>query len=155
MKGAVQCLWDVFGGTANDKGFKELDSHIGLIYGDSITPVRAVSILNGLKAKGFASTNVVFGIGSFTYQYVTRDTYGFAVKATYGEVNGLGRNIFKDPKTDSGIKKSARGIVAVKDGKLYDEQESLDIESDLKPVFKDGKLLVNQTLSEIRKRVNA
>ncbi len=153
MKGAITCLWEVFGGKLNAAGYKELDAHIGLIYGDSITPQRAVAILNGLKAKGFASTNIVFGIGSFTYQYCTRDTYGFAMKATYAVVNGEGRNIFKDPATDNGLKKSAKGILAVRGMKLYPEQEHLDVQSDLVPVFKDGKLLVEQSLTEIRARV--
>jgi nicotinamide phosphoribosyltransferase len=152
MKGAITCLWEIFGGTTNAKGFKELDSHIGLIYGDSITPARALAIMNGLRAKGFASTNVVFGIGSFTYQYTTRDTYGFAVKATYGEINGVGQAIFKDPATDSGIKKSAKGILAVRDGKLYDEQPSLDVQSELLPVFKDSQILLETTLAEMRAR---
>ena len=104
-KGAIECMWEVFGGTVTEKGYKLLDSHIGLIYGDSITLQRQEAILGGLKEKGFASFNVVLGIGSFTYEYVTRDTYGFAMKATYGEVNGEPRNIFKDPKTDDGTKK--------------------------------------------------
>ncbi len=75
-KGVVELLWDVFGGTVNEKGFKELDPHIGCIYGDSITTQRATSICERLMAKGFASTNIVLGIGSFTYQMVTRDTDG-------------------------------------------------------------------------------
>jgi len=157
MKGAVQCLWEVFGGKVNTLGFKELDSHIGLIYGDSITPQRAVSILNGLKAKGFASTNVVFGIGSFTYQYCTRDTYGFAVKATFGVVNEKPMEIFKDPVTDSGTKKSAKGILAVREVNdvltLFDQQEDDVVDSLLVPVFCDGNLLVEQSLKEIRQRL--
>lgn len=153
MKGAVQCLWDVFNGTINEKGFKVLDSHIGIIYGDSITPTRALAILNGLKAKGFASTNIVFGIGSFTYQYATRDTYGFAVKATYGIVGGEGRAIFKDPVTDDGIKKSARGLLRVKDGVLYDMQDDAWSDTDLEVVYREGKLTKDQTLSEIRARL--
>jgi nicotinamide phosphoribosyltransferase len=64
-KGVVQALWDLFGGTTNAKGFRELDSHIGTIYGDSITEARAQQICERLMAKGFASTNVVFGIGSY------------------------------------------------------------------------------------------
>lgn len=150
--GAIRCLWNVFGGTTNAKGFKELDSHIGLIYGDSITPVRAHNILSQLKKMGFASTNIVFGIGSFTYQYCTRDTYGFAMKATYGEVNGVGRAIFKDPITDSGTKKSAKGLLVVKDGALFDEQTDVD-QGDLKVVYRDGELLKEWTLSEIRNNV--
>jgi nicotinamide phosphoribosyltransferase len=112
-KGAIECLWDVFGGSTTAKGYKLLDSHVGLIYGDSITIERAEAICAGLKAKGFASTNIVFGIGSFTYQHVTRDTDGYAVKATFAKVDGKDREIFKDPKTDDGTKKSAKGLVAV------------------------------------------
>src|SRR5258708_22036540 len=112
-KGAIECLWETFGGTITEKGYKLLDGHIGLIYGDSITTERQLAILEGLKNKGFASYNVVLGIGSYTYEYVTRDTFGFAMKATYGEVNGVGRDIFKDPKTDDGTKKSAKGLMQV------------------------------------------
>ena len=87
-EGLIGCLWKIFGGTVNAKGFRELDPHIGAIYGDSITEQRAQEICQRLEAKGFASTNVVLGIGSFTYQYVTRDTFGFAIKATWARVNG-------------------------------------------------------------------
>ncbi len=112
-KGAIECLWEIFGGTLTNKGHRVLDSHIGLIYGDSITPERQVQILEGLSRKKFASSNVVLGIGSYTYQHTTRDTDGWAMKATYGEVKGVGQNIFKEPKTDSGIKNSAKGLLKV------------------------------------------
>jgi nicotinamide phosphoribosyltransferase len=113
-KGVIELLWDIFGGTVNEQGYKVLDPHIGAIYGDSITFERADEIMKRLKAKGFASTNVVFGVGSFTYQYVTRDTFQSAVKATYVKINGEDRSIFKDPATDKGhMKKSARGRLAV------------------------------------------
>ena len=154
----MECLWEVFGGTTTYKGYKLLDSHVGLIYGDSITLDRADRILASLKAKGFASGNVVFGVGSYTYQYATRDTFGFAVKSTYGEVNGVGREIFKDPVTDNGVKKSARGRLCVTliDGVycLVDRQESLDpADCCLREVFRDGKLLVDDTIAAIRDRV--
>jgi nicotinamide phosphoribosyltransferase len=163
FKGAIQCLWDIFGGTVTDKGFRVLDSHIGLIYGDSITLERCEQIMSGLKDKGFASTNVVLGVGSYTYTYTTRDTLGFAMKATAGIVNGETREIFKDPKTDSGLKKSARGfILVVKDGNgdyiALDRQPRELVNSEfnqLKEVFRDGKLLVDQSLAEIRARVQA
>ena len=90
VKGAVECLWDIFGGTVTATGHKLLDSHVGLIYGDSITLDRANQILQRLEAKGFASANVVFGIGSYTYQYNTRDTFGFAMKATWAMIDGEG-----------------------------------------------------------------
>lgn len=94
-KGVIELLWDIFGGTINEQGYKVLDPHIGAIYGDSITIERAEQICERLKAKGFASTNVVLGIGSYTYQMNSRDTFGFAMKATYVEINGVGQNILK------------------------------------------------------------
>lgn len=158
-KGAIQCLWEVFGGIITEKGFKQLDSHIGLIYGDSITLARQQAILSGLAQKGFASTNVVLGIGSFTYEYVTRDTFGFAMKATYGIVNGEPRAIFKSPKTDNGMKKSAKGLLQV----YRDENGVLCLNDDCTPeeeenslletVFLDGKLIKDQSLAEIRDRL--
>ncbi len=158
-KGAVECLWEIFGGTVTSKGFKVLDGHIGLIYGDSITLERQRDILQQLAEKGFASSNVVLGIGSYTYEYVTRDTFGFAMKATYGEVNGEGREIFKDPKTDDGVKKSAKGLLHVyKNGKgIYELKDNCtkeeEAKGELKTVFKDGKLLADFSLSEIRNRI--
>lgn len=158
-KGAIECMWEVFGGTITPQGYKLLDSHIGLIYGDSITPERQLQILQGLKNKGFASYNIVLGIGSYTYEYVTRDTFGFAMKATYGEVNGVGRDIFKNPKTDDGTKKSAKGLLQVyrdvdgvlqlKDQCTWDEEAG----GELVDVFRNGVLLYNQNLAEIRNRV--
>jgi len=159
-KGVVELLWDVFGGMVNAKGYKELIPQIGAIYGDSITIERATEICERLKQKGFASTNVVLGIGSFTYQYNTRDTFGFAMKATYGEVKGEGREIFKDPITDDGTKKSAKGLMKVvkeNDTYMLIDQVSWEEEQtgELKEVFRDGKILIDQTLAEIRERVKS
>lgn len=162
-KGVIELLWDVFGGTVNEKGYKVLDSHIGAIYGDSITWDRAKQICERLKAKGFASTNIVFGIGSYTYQYNTRDTFGFAMKATYGEVEKNHelecREIFKSPVTDDGTKKSAKGLLQVKekDGKiiLLDQQDWFEEQLGLlETVFIDGKIVKEYSLSEIRDRLD-
>lgn len=120
----------------------------------------------------------MFGIGSYSYQYHTRDTFGFAVKATAATVNGEERMLFKDPKTDDGTKRSQRGRVAV----AYSPQpidittltgdqsnnrllwiDGLDTVSQakyehngwdaLRPVFRDGQLLVDDSLESIRKRL--
>ena len=112
VKGSVETLWEIFGGTITEKGYKLLDPHVGMIYGDSITYERAYQICEGLKKKGFASINLVYGIGSFTYQYVTRDTDGYAVKATYAVIGGEPLEIYKSPK-GAAFKKSAKGLVAV------------------------------------------
>lgn len=172
-KGVIELLWDTFGGKINEHGYKELDPHIGAIYGDSITLERARAICERLKAKGFASTNIVFGVGSYTYQYNTRDTFGFAMKATYGEItspkpkfpgdDGVEveeREIFKAPVTDSGEKKSARGLLAVHKALngpslhlLQGCNAAAEQTGELQTVFLDGKLTKRQTLDEIRERL--
>ncbi len=158
-KGVIQCLWDIFGGTVNSKGFKVLDPHIGCIYGDSITLDICKQICEKLKEQGFASSNIVFGIGSFTYQHVTRDTFGFAMKSTWVQINGQGIDIFKDPKTDDGTKKSLKGKLKVinQDGKLK-AVDQLDTEvsyhdDEFMLIYKDGVLLGNYSLDNIRETI--
>ena len=180
-KGLIECLWDTFGGTVNEQGYKVLDPHIGAIYGDSINLERATAISERLEAKGFATTNIVFGIGSFSYQYHTRDTFGFAVKATAATVDEEERMLFKDPKTDDGTKRSQRGRIVVaskedvlaenpefdfstltgdqsnnellwKDG-LNEAEANQSSWKALKTVFEDGQLLVDDSLATIRERL--
>jgi nicotinamide phosphoribosyltransferase len=158
-KGAVECLWDIFGGTTTAEGYKVLHERVGLIYGDSITLERAQAILKNLADKGFASNNVVFGIGSYTYNYLTRDTFGFAVKATWGQVNGVGRELFKDPITDSGVKKSAKGLLRIEESAdgftLFDQQTPEQEQGGaLQVVFENGKLLQEWTLDQVRARLS-
>ena len=88
-KGVISLLWETFVGTINGQGYKCLDGHIGSIYGDAITLDRLEQICLRLEEKGFASTNVVFGVGSYSLGYATRDNQGGAVKATYVVVNGV------------------------------------------------------------------
>jgi nicotinamide phosphoribosyltransferase len=157
-KGAVRILAERFGTTMTETGHMVLDSHVGLIYGDSITPKRAYQILSNLDDMGYASCNCVFGIGSYTYNYSTRDSLGAAIKSTSGVVNGERRAIFKDPKTDDGVKKSAKGLLRVEfqDGEyvLFDEQtEQEEKWGALKTVFEDGKLTKLTTFKEIRERL--
>lgn len=159
FKGAIEVLWDTFGGVITETGHKLLDPHVGLIYGDSITMDRQKQILSGLEANGFSSYNVVLGIGSYTYQYQTRDTFGMAMKATWGQVNGVPKDIFKNPKTDDGLKKSAKGLISLNVDEfgtisMADQvsyaQESIGL---LEPVFINGTLIKDQSLQEIRSRV--
>jgi nicotinamide phosphoribosyltransferase len=159
-KGVIELLWDVFGGTVNEQGYKVLDPHIGAIYGDSITIDRAEEICKRLEAKGFASTNIVLGVGSFTYQFNTRDTFGFAMKATYVEVNFEGREIFKDPITDDGMKKSATGLLYVGKGdvngelKLFDKVTwETEAKGQLTTLYLDGKFEMTTSLTDIKNRL--
>ena len=154
QKGVVSLLWDIFGGTTTSAGYRILDPHIGVIYGDSITESRCSEIIERLEEKGFSSANMVFGIGSFTYQYNTRDTFGTAMKATAATINGVEHMLYKDPITDSGIKKSAKGrIVIDSEGNMIDGLNKAEWESSdslLEPVWRDGEFLRRQTLAGIR-----
>ena len=173
-------LWDIFGGTVNSKGYKVLDPHIKAIYGDSITIERCEKIYQILKDNGFAVCNVSLGIGSFSMHCVeeegmlkpfTRDTFSSCIKATYAEftkedgtVEKLG--IFKDPKTDRdtghGFKKSQKGCCVVynthgtihhTDGWTW-EEASNNKDQLLVPIFRDGQVLREYTLNEVRQRLN-
>jgi nicotinamide phosphoribosyltransferase len=155
--GVVELLWNEFGGIVNKLGYKELDSHVSCIYGDSISLEYARQICQRLKNKGFASNNVILGIGSYTYQYNTRDTFGMAMKATYCMVNNEEREMYKEPITDP-LKKSRKGLLTVErvEGKLQvrdcvsreEERASL-----LEVVFEDGVLVKEYSLSDIRERL--
>ena len=160
-------LWDIFGGTINSKGYKVLDPHVKAIYGDSITVQRCEEIYKILTENGFACSNVALGVGSFSFQCIeedgelkpfTRDTFSSCIKATYCEINGTPYPIFKNPK-DGGFKKSQKGCCVVhKDinGNISFEDRCTwayateDPENILVPVFKDGEMLKEQSLSEIR-----
>jgi nicotinamide phosphoribosyltransferase len=187
-KGAIRVLYEVFGGSSTRTGHLVLDPHIGLIYGDSITPERQTEILSRLAASGFASSNVVLGIGSYTYQHVTRDTYGWAMKATYGElldskecvvtnntvvvcdkktrgcarIHTIPKPIFKSPKTDNGVKNSAKGLLMVNSFPLdnggqprliEDVSWSQEATGLLKPIYLNGAQYNTQTLGQIRARL--
>ena len=161
-KGVIELLWETFGGTVNSKGYKVLDSHIGCLYGDAITLERAKEICERLEKKGFASSNVVLGIGSYTYNMNTRDTFGFALKTTYGVVNGKELLLYKDPITDDGTKKSQKGRVIVlryENGdltyidNLYKSEWEKRVnngEDELRTVFKDGKVMNTQSFDMVR-----
>ena len=155
-KGVIELLWDIFGGTINEQGYKVLDPHIGAIYGDSITLDRQIQIYERLAAKGFASTNIVLGVGSFTYQMNTRDTLGFAAKGAWFETDGKGYNIYKDPITDDGTKKSLKGLICVNEHQevitecsAWQEEQGI-----LQTIYENGQFHNQTTLTEVRNKLN-
>jgi nicotinamide phosphoribosyltransferase len=161
-KGVLQILWEIFGGTITEKGYRQLDSHIGCIYGDAITLLRCEEICQRLLENKFASTNMVYGIGSFTYQYNTRDTFGFALKTTFGVFGGEEKKLFKDPVTDTGkFKKSHCGMVVVRDFEgqtrcidgMFPGTRAAVLDDLLEDVFIDGELVREESLEEIRGRL--
>ena len=171
--GTVELLWEMFGGTVNEKGYKVLDSHVRAIYGDSITPKRAREIYQRLAEKGFAACNVALGAGSFSMQCAetedgrllpfTRDTYGIAVKTTWCQhINGEEYQLFKNPKTDTGkFKKSQKGLIYVTEdekGEIIAEDgytsKTIPKYNMLQPIFRDGKMLNEISLEKVRNRLH-
>jgi nicotinamide phosphoribosyltransferase len=171
IKGVIELLWDIFGGTISKEGYRVLDSHISAIYGDSINLARQTQIYQRLESKRFAATNIVLGIGSYTYQFNTRDTMGFAAKGAQFEANGKSFEIYKDPATDDGTKKSLKGFCQVINNRpdarpneiLYDGNDQIEVRIGctkeeeegglLQVIYKDGKFYNSVTLDEIRERV--
>ena len=156
--GTMRLLLETFGGTRTKRGFMQLDPHVGAIYGDSITLERCEQICQRLTSHGIVPS-MVLGIGSYTYQMVTRDTFGFALKSTAGIVNGEVREIFKDPVTDDGTKRSAKGFTAVyKDGteELYltDEMSLEHVRNcSFQEVFRDGRVFNLTNITQVRDNV--
>ena len=170
--GTIQKFWETFGGTINEAGYKVLDPHIGLIYGDGCTLNKVTEIYETLAQLGFAATNVVFGVGAFCFHalfdpsnkftVLTRDTWGMAMKATHGVFGVQTVPIYKDPKTDEGgLKKSQKGCCRV----WYDARTDLytctdryfewvpDAETLLTPIFKNGALENAPTFQLVRARL--
>jgi nicotinamide phosphoribosyltransferase len=172
VKGVIELLWDIFGGTVSKEGYKVLDPHIGAIYGDSINLKRQVNIYKRLASKGFASTNIVLGVGSYTYQLNTRDTFGFAAKASWFQANGNPYDIYKDPATDDGTKKSLRGFCQVFNNRpdalpyelKYDGKDQIEVNTQctkeqeegglLEVIYENGKFYNQVTLTTIRERIS-
>ena len=168
LLGTVWALWQQFGGTINSKGYKVLDSHVKAIYGDSITPQRCEEIYKRLEAQGFAIQNVVLGVGSFSFMCLeengifnpyTRDTFGYAIKATYGERNGEPIMIYKQPKALA-WKKSQKGCCIVAqdgmsytDGHTFEEAHGNNVENLLELVFENGKMVRDMSLAEVRQNM--
>ena len=166
----IEKLWNTFEGSVNSKGYKVLDPHIGIIYGDGCTLNNVKKVWEELEKKGFAANNIVFGVGAFCFSavvepdgrmvVVTRDMFGIAMKATFGEVNGQPIMIYKDPKTDvSHLKKSHKGCCHVyydENGELRcrDGYDSFVYDGALKTVFKDGEIYHTEIFKEIRDRLN-
>ncbi len=152
-KGTIELLWDTFGGEIDENGFKRLNPKVGAVYGEAISLDRCDRILNGLIDKGFYP-NVFLGLGSWNH-CKTRDEFGWAVKCTYVEHENCGYNVYKDPITDDGTKKSAKGLLKVErvNGQLtLKDQVSQEEEQqgELKTVFKNGVIVNKITLDQIR-----
>ena len=149
----LQILDEHFGHTVNEKGFKVLN-HVRVIQGDGITQDTIDRILHRMETAGYSADNIAFGQDGKLLQEVDHDTQKFAMKCSSIVVNGVPRDVYKQPITDMG-KESKKGRVTLyknKTGLFTDVEGSSDAEVVLQTVFKDGKLIKEYNFDEIRER---
>lgn len=153
----LQLLDEAFGHTKNSKGYKVLNN-VKVIQGDGVNENSIDDILQLASKNGYAASNIAFGMGGGLLQQLNRDTLKFAFKCSNVIVNGQYREIYKDPITDPG-KASKRGRVdLITNG--AGEFETVNIRwgqesvsgSELRTVFENGEILIEENFSEIRER---
>lgn len=150
----IKHLMAKFGETTNSKGYRVLPDHVRVLQGDGITPVTIGQILGRMAEEGLSAENIVFGMGSGLLQQCNRDSQQFAMKCSAIEIAGVWRDVFKEPKTDL-RKQSKRGVLALG---ISDGQFETSLLADhagpnlLRPVYRNGQILVSDSLEAIRHR---
>lgn len=148
----VRRLWVGFGGTVNSKGFKVLDDHVRVLWGDGIDPDGIAKILSTLHYFGFSAENMVFGMGGGLLQKVNRDTQRFAFKSSAQMRGGVWHDICKEPLDLSKKSKAGRLKLIKTDGgyNTVRYEEAPGVEDELKVVFQNGHMVNEYTFDEIR-----
>ena len=152
---ALEKLMAKFGFTVNGKGYKVLPACVRVIQGDGVSLTSIEAILAEMQRRGLSAENIAFGMGGELLQKLDRDTQQFAMKASAIQIDGQWRDVWKDPVTDSG-KRSKRGRLALvkEDGAyLTVREDALDGRDNLlRPVYRNGRLLADDSLAVIRAR---
>lgn len=151
----LEILMDRFGHQQTHSGYRLLPDYIRVIQGDGVNLESIAAILEAMKQKGLSADNVAFGMGGALLQKLNRDTLRFAMKANAICIDNQWSDIWKDPVTDSG-KRSKRGRLAlVKEENSYATvrlEELGDAKNQLRPVYRNGELLVDDSFSQVRQR---
>ena len=147
----LDILWNRFGGTTNEKGYKVLDSHVRLIWGDGINLNTIGLILERIAECGYSADNVAFGMGGALLQMVNRDTFNFAFKCSHAIVNGEAIDVRKTPVTDKGKTSKAGRFSVIREGDKYvTVPESKHVKDELKTVFYNGLMTAEITFDKVR-----
>jgi nicotinamide phosphoribosyltransferase len=158
----IHILWNKFGGTFSKKGYKVLDPHVRIIQGDGIDRNMIGEILQMYKNNGFSTENIAFGSGGGLLQKFDRDTYKFAIKCSYAEIDGKPVNVYKDPITSKSkvskkgqlkLHKSAGHYMTISSAENT-PQAFNSYTDELETVFENGNLVREQSLDEIRNLSN-
>ncbi len=163
LKQVFRVLWEKFGGTINEKGFKVIDPHVRVIQGDGVNYESIIEILEMMIEERFSVENIAFGMGGALLQKVDRDTQKFAIKCSSIVVNGEEIEVQKNPIEINEFGERVQSFKKSKAGKLKliynnsDEYETVqhcqDFTGDLLvPIFENGKILKEWTFQEVRER---
>ncbi|MGL6045434.1 MAG: nicotinate phosphoribosyltransferase [Vogesella sp.] len=151
----VERLAASFGTTVNSKGYRLLN-HVRVIQGDGVNLASIDAILSRLAKLGYSADNVAFGMGAELLQKLDRDTHKMALKCSAICINGEWRDVFKDPVTDPGKRSLGGRVVAARDSRAAWGVNTLervsDIDLQMRVVWENGRLLVDETLADIRAR---
>src|SRR5437660_4358143 len=152
----LEILGSKFGYETNAKGYRVLHPKVRVIQGDGVNYWTIQDTLTAMNRAGWSADNITFGMGGALLQQLNRDTQQFAFKSSNVTVNGEDRDVFKDP-VEGHDKASKRGRMALhlNNGrwKTVRLRRGVDDPEDrLKPVFRDGELLVQQSVPEVRRR---
>ena len=158
LKQIFHILWDKFGGTTNDKGFKVLDPHVRVIQGDGVNYESISDICDMMIEEGFSVENIAFGMGGALLQKVDRDTQKFAFKCSSITINGEEAEVRKNPieinekgERVQSFKKSKAGRLKLVDGKTVEHSHD-EVGDELVEVFLNGKVMKEWTFEEVRER---
>ena len=151
----LNILGEGFGTKETIKGYKIFDENIGLLWGDGVDYHKIRDILFNMKSNGWASENIIFGMGGGLHTSTTRDTQRNAFKCSAQLRDGNWIDIFKNPLDSSKKSKTGRlKLTRTESGYktlAYDSQED-DL---LQTVFKDGELLIDENFQDIRQRTES
>lgn len=150
----IQLLDKQFGSTKNEKGFKVLHPSVRVIQGDGVNYNSIEAVLTALTGQGYSADNVAFGMGAELTQKVNRDTCQWAMKCSAIEIDGVWRDVFKAPITDPGKNSKKGRLMLTNTNGIYKTEQLHQITGTpvLREVFRDGKLLIDETLDVIRAR---
>ena len=151
----LELLGAAFGTTTNAKGYKMLPSYVRLIQGDGIDIDMLANICGHMALFKWSVDNVAFGSGGGLLQKVNRDTQKCAYKCSWVEVDGVARDVQKNPITAPGKKSKKGRLTLEKSGNSFVTVENGDTAKDcLVKVFDNGDLVVDQNFAEIRVRAD-
>lgn len=152
----IEALGEAFGWVVTPQGYRRLHDKVRVIQGDGVTPATIGAILDELKRRKLSVGSLAFGMGGGLLQAVSRDSFSYAYKASAIQIGGAWRDVYKDPITAAGAKRSKKGrmgVVETPDGLSAKRLEEIEPGADLmQTVFEDGELKKVWHLDEVRLR---